>query len=213
MHNGCEVNNKNNNRKEIERENVWLQPKRCVSKKHVCETRGRKEHNNKNNNRHEEFSDEEEKEEEQEYCKRSNEKKSSDSVMRNKKYKCKENKSYEDEGDYASVQLIKKLKGDVEKACAMCENLQKDSIYTEVRHETLLENLKDELFRVMHDNEDEDCLEVEDTMKNIEKEFYLDVREEYFEGRKKIVEAKEIVEVMKTKEREGEATREKDIKF
>ena len=96
--------------------------------------------------------------------------------MRNKKHECKEKESYEDEGDCESVKLIKKLKGDVEKACMMYENLQKDSINTEVRCEMLVENMKDELCRVIHDNEDECYLEVENTMENIEKEFYLDVR-------------------------------------
>ena len=47
--------------------------------------------------------------------------------MRNEKQKHEENKSYEDEGDHASVQFIKKLKGDVEKECTMYENLQKYS--------------------------------------------------------------------------------------
>ena len=34
----CEVNNKDNERKETERENVWTQPKKCMSKKHMHET-------------------------------------------------------------------------------------------------------------------------------------------------------------------------------
>ena len=126
------------------------------TEKSVCETYGRKEHDNKNNNEHEEFSDDEEKEEEQECYKMSNRKKSSDSVRSNKNHKCKEKESYEEEGDCASAQLIKKLNGDVEKVCVMFENLQKDSVCTEVRHKTLVENLKDELCRVMHENKDED---------------------------------------------------------
>ena len=59
--------------------------------------------------------------------------------MRNEKYEGKENESYEDESYHASVQLIKNLKAGVEKACVMHENLQKDNILTEVRHETLVE--------------------------------------------------------------------------
>ena len=63
-HNACEANDKDNERKKMERENAWMQPKKCVSKKCMCETHGRKEHENENNNNHEILSDEEEKEEE-----------------------------------------------------------------------------------------------------------------------------------------------------
>ena len=133
--------------------------------------------------------------------------------MRDEKHECKENESYEDEGNYESFQLIKKLQGDVEKVCAMCENLQKDSVCTKVRHEALVESLKEELCRAMHNCEDEHHLEVEVMMKNVEKEFYLDFREELFEGRKKVAEAKETVDVMTMKEREEETKHEKDMKF
>ena len=92
--------------------------------------------------------------------------------------------------------------GDVEKACVVYEKLKEDSVYTKVMYEMLVDNLKDELFRVMHNCKDDYYLEVEDIMKNIDKEFYLDVKEEYFEGLEKIVKAKEIAEVMKTKERD-----------
>ena len=60
--------------------------------------------------------------------------------------------------------------------------IKEDSVYTEVMCETLVDNLKDEICRVTHNSRDENYLEVEDVKKNIEKEFYLDVREEYFEG-------------------------------
>ena len=36
-------------------------------------------------------------------------------------------------------------------------------------------------------------------MKNVKKEFCLDRKEEFFEGREKIAKAKEVVEVMKIK--------------
>ena len=63
----------------------------------------------------------------------------------------------EDEGDYGkegkevacvSSQLVTDLKGNINRACVMCEKLQEDSSHTEVMHETLVENLKDELCRV-----------------------------------------------------------------
>ena len=65
----------------------------------------------------------------------------------------------------------------------------------------------------MCNSKDENYFEVEDVMKNIKKEFYLDVREECFEGREKIVKAKEIVEVMKMKDRDKEVTSRRDEKF
>ena len=86
--------------------------------------------------------------------------------------------------------MVKDLKGDVEKAFVMYEKLKEDSVYTKVMCETLVDNLKDEICRVMCNSKNDYYLKVEDIMKNIEKEFYLDVREENFEGREKIVKAK-----------------------
>ena len=40
-----------------EKENEWLQPKNCMSKKHVCETCGKKEDKDNNNNKHVALSD------------------------------------------------------------------------------------------------------------------------------------------------------------
>ena len=156
-----------------------------MPKKHVREIRGRKEHENENNNEHEEFSDEEEKEEEQEHRKKSNEKKSSDSEVRNKKYACKENKSNEDEGNHESTQLIKKLKGDIEKAREMHGNVLKDSVHTEVRHEVLVDSLKEELCRAMHSCEDENCLEVEDTMKTQRKSFIWTLEKSFWKDERR----------------------------
>ena len=136
-----------------------------MSKKHVHETHGRKAHDNKNNKKYEELSDEEEKEEEQDHHKISNEKESSDGVMHDKNHKCKENEKHECEGNNESFQLIKKLKGDVDKACAMHKNLQKDSVCREVRYKILVENMKEELYRVMHNCGDEHYLDVEGIMK------------------------------------------------
>ena len=63
----------------------------------------------------------------------------------------------------------------------MCEKSQEDSVCTEVIHEVLVDNLKDELCRATRNSQDECCLEVEDTKNKIDKEFYLDIREECFE--------------------------------
>ena len=48
----------------------------------------------------------------------------------------------------------------------MHEKLKEDSICTEVVHEMLVNNLKDELCRAMHDSPDEHYLEVEDVKKH-----------------------------------------------
>ena len=79
----------------------------------------------------------------------------------------------------------------------MYEKLQEDSAYTEVTHETLVDNLKDELCRVTCNSQDEHYLEVEDVKKNIDKEFYLDVKEEHFEGREKISEREDVCKTKK----------------
>ena len=165
MHNLSEIKKEDVERNEMEIENAWQKPMKCMSKKCVYETCGRKAHENKNNNKYEKFSDEEEKEEEQECHKMSNEKERSDGPMLNENHKCEENEKHECEGDDESFQLIKKLKSDVEKTCAMCENLQKDSVCKEVRNETLVDSLKEELCIVMCNCEDECYLEVEDMMK------------------------------------------------
>ena len=109
--------------------------------------------------------------------------------------------------------MVKDLKGDVEKSYAMCENLKEDIVCAKSMRETLVDNLKDELCRTTHNSKDECHLELEDIMKNVEKENYWDVREGCFERREKIVEAKEIVEVVKMKERDKKATSERDEKF
>ena len=148
--------------------------------KHVRETHGRKENKNENNDENEELSCNEEKEEDEQHHKILNDRKRSNVAMSDKKSKRKAIKCYADEGDHekerkevecASVQLAKYLKGDVEKSCVMCEKLKEDSICTEAIHEVLVENLKDELCRVVRNSKDECCLEAEDTKKTIEKTF------------------------------------------
>ena len=91
----------------------------------------------------------------------------------------------------------------------MCEKLQEDSIFIRVTHEELVDNLKNELCRSTHNSRDECYLEPEDKKNKIDKEFYLDTREECFEGREKNVEVKEIEAAMNAKERDKEATSEK----
>ena len=73
----------------------------------------------------------------------------------------------------ASSQLVTCLKGNVERACVMHEKLQEDSVHTEVMHETLVDNLKDDLCRATRNSQDEHCLEVEDTKKNIDTFFWI----------------------------------------
>ena len=43
-------------------------------------------------------------------------------------------------------------------------------------------------------------MEVEDTINKIDKEFYLDINEDYFEGREKNAEVRDIEAVMNMKE-------------
>ena len=145
--------------------------------KDVHETCGRKDNKNKNNNEHEELSDDE-KEEDEEHCNVLNDKKSSNVVTNNKKSKCEAMECHLDESDHekeckpvecASVQLVKDLKGGVEKACVTHEEIKEDSVCTEVTCKMLVDNLKDELCRITCNSRDENCLEVEDTKKNIEK--------------------------------------------
>ena len=109
-----------------------------------------------------------------------NDKKSSNVVTNNKKSKYKAIECDVDESDYkkewkavecASVQLVKDLKDDIEKSCVMHEKLKEDSFCTEVMHETLVDNLKDEICRATFNSKDECCLEVGDAMKIIEKRF------------------------------------------
>ena len=103
-----------------------------------------------------------------------NDKKSSDVAASNKKSKHKATECYADEGcheksrkavERASAQLVKDLKGGVEKARAACEKLKEDSARTEAMHEVLVGNLKDELCRVARNCEDYRYLEAKGTMK------------------------------------------------
>ena len=49
--------------------------------------------------------------------------------------------------------LIKDWREDVEKACSMCEELQEESVHAEVEYELLVDESKDELFRIRCESE------------------------------------------------------------
>ena len=68
----------------------------------------------------------------------------------------------------------------------MCEKLLENSIRTEVMHEMLVDHLKDELCKATHNSQDKCYLEVEAAKNNIDKDFYLDSKEEHFKGRENI---------------------------
>ena len=65
--------------------------------------------------------------------------------------------------------MAKDLKGNVEKVCVMHEKLKEDSTHTELMCEVLVESMKDNRFRTIHNSQDECYLEVEDVKKNVEK--------------------------------------------
>ena len=77
----------------------------------------------------------------------------------------------------------------------MHEKLQEDDVCTEAIHEMLVDNLKQELCRVTPNSQDECYLEVEDIKNNIDKEFYLDIKEEHFEGREKVCKREDAYEM------------------
>ena len=64
--------------------------------------------------------------------------------------------------------------------------------------------------KYLHDIQDECCLEVEDTQKQIEKEFDMEDRDEFYEGREKFIQVREIVDVMKKKAKDSEENLESE---
>ena len=76
-------------------------------------------------------------------------------------------------------------------------------------HETLVAELKDELCRAACNSKDEGYLEFDDTQKQIEEEFEIEDREEFYEGRDKFAQVKEIAEEMKKKARDEEEDSER----
>ena len=80
-----------------------------------------------------------------------------------------------------SKELLKDFQSDEERACVERDSLQKKSIRVDLRHEVLVEQLKDELCKVAHEKQEEACFEVEDTENKINEKFKLDDRKEYFD--------------------------------
>ena len=62
---------------------------------------------------------------------------------------------------------------DAEGVCLECDELQNKCSCIELRYDELVENLKRELCRIMFAQQEEECLEIEDMMKEIEEEFSL----------------------------------------
>ena len=88
---------------------------------------------------------------------------------------------------------IKDLRDGVERVCSMYEKCQEDSAYAEVQCELLVDELKDKLCSIRHESQYEYYLDFEEIKNEIGKEFFLDIREEYFE-RETNVKLKEIEE-------------------
>ena len=78
-------------------------------------------------------------------------------------------------------------------------------------HEVLVAELKDELCRVTHNSQDEGYLEIDDMQKQIEEEFEMEDREDFYEGRDKFIQVKEIAEEMKKKARDSEEDVERKV--
>ena len=64
---GVKKEKNDDDRKETEKDNVWVQSKKGLTTKHVCEMEGTKENKNNNNKKHKELSCDEEKDEDEEH--------------------------------------------------------------------------------------------------------------------------------------------------
>ena len=60
--------------------------------------------------------------------------------------------------------------------CVEHDKLNRKSTHLEVRHDALVEQLKNKLCSVVCMNQREECLEVEDIRKEIYEEFVMDAR-------------------------------------
>ena len=85
--------------------------------------------------------------------------------------------------------LERKLRKCNEMVCVEHDKLEIKSECVEVCYEELFERLKNELCSAMHVNQEEECLEVENTRKKIDDEFELDVRDECFDKSEKDMES------------------------
>ena len=74
----------------------------------------------------------------------------------------------------------------------------------EVMCTMLVDKLKEELCRVTCNSQDDCYLEVTDMQKQIEREFDVEDREEFYEGREKFIQVREIVEIMKQNAKNSE---------
>ena len=103
---------------------------------------------------------------------------------------------------------IQDLRDDVERAYLMYEKLKEDSTYVEVQYELLVDEFKDELYRIRYESQDECYLDVEEIRKEIDKEFLKDVRDAYVEKHKNVklkeIKEEEKYEIDKEKEFENE---------
>ena len=80
---------------------------------------------------------------------------------------------------------------DKEMLCIECDELNRKSTCLEVRYDALVEKLKNKLCSVIFMNQEEENLEVEDTMKEIDDEFSLDARCKYFDESEECMESEE----------------------
>ena len=86
---GHEEKKINDQRNETEKEKEWLQPKKGMTMKHVCEMQGMKENRNRNNNKHKKLSCDEEKDEDLECYTTLQDDESSAVATNDKKHKSK----------------------------------------------------------------------------------------------------------------------------
>ena len=93
-----------------------------------------------------------------------------------------------------------------------CEKLKVHIAYVEVVHGMLVDEPKEEICRATRNSQDECCLEVDDTQKQVEEEFDMEDRDEFCEGREKFIQVREVVEVMKKKAKDSEENLESEAK-
>ena len=73
---------------------------------------------------------------------------------------------------------VQALRIDTERVCVEYDKLRNKFSFSELRHEDLVEKLKNESWRVMFVQQEEDHLGAEDTIEKIDEENKLEVTEE-----------------------------------
>ena len=68
------------------------------------------------------------------------------------------------------------MRKDNEIVCVEYDKLNKKSMHVETPYDILVEQLKEQLCRVISLHQDEECLKVEEIRKDIDNEFALDIR-------------------------------------